>query len=50
MSEYTDIPSTAAADISVESVNSLDQIDGTIDPNLIGIIPIETLPPNAAFA
>ena len=50
MSEYTDIPSTAAADISVESVNSLDQIECTIDSNLIVIAPIETLPPNTAFA
>ena len=31
MSEYTDIPSTAAADISVESPNIKDHTEGAVD-------------------
>ena len=50
MSEYADISSAAAADLSVESHNMLDHIDGTVDPNLKAVTPIESVRPNTAVA
>ena len=50
LSEYTDISSAAAADISVESLNIFDHIEGTVDHNLMAVTPIEYVPSNTAVA
>ena len=50
MTEYADIPSAAAADISAESANISDHIEGTVDPNLIPITTIDVVPPMVAVA
>ena len=48
LSEYCDISSAAADDIPVESVNILDHIEGTVDPNLMAVTPIDAVPTNTA--
>ena len=50
MTEYADIPSAAAADISAESANISDHIEGTVDPNVISITPIDDVPDIVAVA
>ena len=50
MSEYADISSAAAADLSVESPNILDRIEGTVGPNVMAVIHIEYVPHNTAVA
>ena len=49
-SEYADISSAAAGDISVESVNILDNFQGTFCHNLIAISPIGSVPISTAVA
>ena len=48
--EYADIPSAAAADISVESVIISDHTEGTVDPSFIAITPIDVVPHNIVVA
>ena len=50
LSEYADISSAVADDISVESIDILDHIEGTVVPNLMAVTPIESVPPNTAVA
>ena len=50
LTEYADIHSAAAADISAESANISDHIEGTVDHNLIPITPIDAVPHIVAAA
>ena len=48
--EYADTSSAATADLSAESLNILDHIEGTVDPNLIVITHIQSVHPNTSVA
>ena len=49
LSEYADISSAAAADLSVESFTILDHTECRVDTNLIDITPVDTVLPSSSL-